>query len=129
MLAADLFYTRNDQWLRRDAQNPDIFTLGLTRYGADELGELVFAELAQAGKTIGAGAPFGVVELVKAVAELISPLAGEVLESNLAVAQSPGLVNESPFDAGWIVKLKTSGDWPSDLMNAAQYRAFRGLDE
>lgn len=128
MISDDFFYTRNDQWLRRDAQNPGICTLGLTRYGADELGELVFAELPDVGAQIALGAPFGVVESVKAVAELTSPLAGEVLESNLAVSQHPELVNESPLDRGWIVRLELRGQWPQNLMNAAQYAAFRGVE-
>lgn len=133
MLAADfptdLFFTRNDQWLRRDAQNAAVCTLGLTRYGADELGELVFAELPTAGAEIALGAPFGVVESVKAVAELTSPIAGEVLESNDAVSQNPELVNQSPLERGWIVRLRLSGDFPQNLMSAAQYAAFRVLDE
>lgn len=128
MISADLFYTRNDQWLRRDAQNSEVFTLGLTRYGADELGELVFAELAEAGAPIALGAPFGVVESVKAVAELSSPIAGRVLESNRAVAQNPELVNESPLERGWIVRMQLGSEWPQNLMNAAQYAAFRGAE-
>ncbi|PQV65483.1 glycine cleavage system H protein [Abditibacterium utsteinense] len=127
MLSADLFYTRNDQWLRRDTENPGALTLGLTAYGAAELGELVFAELPEPGARIAVGAPFGVVESVKAVAELISPVAGEVVESNAAVAQNPELVNDSPLEQGWIVRLQSTGEWPQNLMNAEQYAAFRAL--
>ncbi len=128
MPSDDTFYTRNDQWLRREP-NGDILTLGLTPYGANELGELVFAELPEPGKFIAQGTPFGVVESVKAVAELICPVAGDVVASNAAVAQTPDLVNDSPLENGWIVRLRLTGDWPQNLMDAGQYAAFRGPNQ
>lgn len=122
-LPADCLFTPNDEWLRREG---DTLTLGLTDYGQNELGELVFVELPGVGTKIQAGAPFGVVESVKAVAELMSPLAGEVVAVNEAVAKEPTLVNESPYDNGWLVRVRVSDDvMVSGLMDAAAYARFR----
>ena len=122
-LPDDYFYTRDDTWLRRDG---DTLTIGLTEYGQNELGELVFVELPESGAAVRAGTPFGVVESVKAVAELVSPLAGKVVASNEEVAQEPALVNESPYERGWLVRVEMEGEnLPPELMTAAQYASFR----
>ena len=128
-LPADYFYTAADFWLRRDGienQNEQIWTLGLTDYGQNELGELVLIELPAIGAILRAGVSFGVVESVKAVSELVAPLAGEVIAVNEAVASEPSLPNESPFERGWLLQIRAIGTAPP-LMNAAQYAAFRKL--
>lgn len=123
-LPNDCLYTPADQWLRREG---DILTIGITDYGQNELGELVLVELPDAGANVRAGASFGVVESVKSVSELVSPIAGRVVESNSAVAAQPTLVNDSPFEAGWLVRIEVSGELPSNLMDADAYAAFRKL--
>lgn len=122
-LPADCLYTPTDEWVRRDG---DTLTLGLTDYGQNELGELVFVELPGVGTSIRAGKSFGVVESVKAVAELVSPLAGEIVAVNEAVAGEPTLVNESPYERGWLVKVKVRDESSlTGLMDAATYARHR----
>lgn len=104
----------------------DILTLGVTDYGQNELGELFFVEFPAVGVRVEAGMPFGAVESVKSVSELVSPVAGEIVAVNEAVAQDPSLVNESPYERGWLVRVEIeSAALPSDVMDAAQYAAFR----
>jgi glycine cleavage system H protein len=122
-LPADCFYTRSDLWLRRDG---DIFTVGITDYGQNELGELVLVEMSPPGNVVSAGESFGVVESVKAVSELVSPIVGEIFEGNQALSVQPELVNVSPFERGWLAKIKIAGEVPA-LMDAAEYAAFRKL--
>lgn len=122
-LPADCLYTPTDEWLRREG---DTLTLGLTDYGQNELGELVFVELPPVGTMVRAGMPFGVVESVKAVAELVSPLAGAIVAVNEAVAGEPTLVNESPYQSGWLVRLKVGDETAlSGLLDAAAYARLR----
>ncbi len=104
----------------------DTLTLGVTEYGQNELGELFFVEFPAVGTRVEAGRAFGAVESVKSVSELVSPVAGEIVAVNEAVAQNPALVNESPYEQGWLVRVKIdSAAPPSDVMDAAQYAAFR----
>ena len=108
MLPDDRFYTENHFWLR--LENDEI-TLGLTPRGADDLGELNFAELAQPGQTVQEGQSLGVVESVKSVQELLCPCDGTVVESNALVVQNPEIVNESPLERGWLLKIRPSQDF------------------
>ncbi|MBW3636963.1 MAG: glycine cleavage system protein GcvH [Armatimonadetes bacterium] len=122
-IPAGCYFTRQDQWMRREG---DILTLGVTEFGQNELGELFFVEFPAVGTHVQAEKPFGAVESVKSVSELLSPVAGEILAVNEAVAQNPSLVNESPYERGWLVRVKIeSAELPSDVMDAAQYAAFR----
>lgn len=122
-LPADCQFTRQDQWIRREG---NVLTLGVTDYGQNELGELFFVEFPAQGARVEAGKPFGAVESVKSVSELVSPVAGEIIEVNDAVAHEPSLVNESPYERGWLVRVQSdSAELPSDVMDAAQYAAFR----
>ncbi|RYG67062.1 glycine cleavage system protein GcvH [bacterium] len=123
-LPNDCLYTPADQWLRREG---DVLTIGITEYGQNELGELVLVELPEAGTNVRAGASFGVVESVKSVSELVSPIAGKVVSSNEAVAGEPTLVNDSPFEEGWLVRIAIEGELPTGLMSPAAYAAFRKL--
>lgn len=122
----ELFYTASDEWLRPESDGT--ITLGITDYAQGELGELVYVEVTPVGERVAAGGSFGVVESVKAVGELHSPIAGEVVSANAEVVDSSGLVNESPYENGWLVRLKP--DQPLDtsqLMDAAAYAAYRAL--
>ena len=120
---SDLKYARSDEWAKDDGE---IVTIGITDYAQHELGEIVFVELPDIGANIAAGAPFGVVESVKAVSELISPVGGQVVEINAPLIDSPDTINESAFEKGWLIKIKTSDRAPLDaLMSADEYSAYR----
>jgi glycine cleavage system H protein len=121
---AGLQYTRSDEWIKVEG---DVATIGITDYAQHELGEIVYIELPEVGSNLSPGVPFGVVESVKAVAELMSPLGGEVLESNQPLSDDPSIVNSSPFDNGWMIKVRVAGEINnSDLLDADAYTAYRG---
>jgi len=123
-IPSELKYTRSDEWVRLEG---DIVTIGITDYAQHELGELVFIELPEIGQQLSPGVPFGVVESVKAVAELNAPVAGEVTEINDALEAEPAQINESAFENGWIVKARLENpDALNDLMSADEYAAYRG---
>jgi glycine cleavage system H protein len=105
MVPQDLRYTKDHEWVRLAG---DEATVGITQFAADQLGDIVFVDLPPAGKVLAAAATFGVVESVKAVSDLFSPLSGEVIEMNSALAGQPELVNSDPFGAGWMVRLKVA---------------------
>lgn len=120
----NLFYTSSDEWLRLESDGT--ITLGITDYAQGELGELVYVEVTPIGERVVAGGSFGVVESVKAVGELHCPVAGEIVAANAEAVESSGLVNESPYENGWLARLQP--DQPLDtgqLMNAAAYAAYR----
>jgi glycine cleavage system H protein len=116
----DLRYTDDHEWLRVEG---DVGVVGVTAYAADQLGDIVFVELPAPGATFAARQAFGVVESVKAVSDLLAPVAGEVVEANGALADRPELVNSDPYGEGWMVKLRLSGDdGGGGLMDADAYR-------
>lgn len=114
----DLQYTKSHEWVRVEG---DSVVIGITHYAQDQLGEVVFVELPSVGDAVEAGEEMGTLESVKAVSEMLSPLSGEVTEINEALEDSPDLVNQSPFDEGWLVKIKGSVD---GLMDAQSYAAL-----
>lgn len=101
----DLRYTASDEWVRQDG---DTVTVGITAFAAEQLGDIVYVQLPEAGKSFAQGDSVGEIESVKAVSDLYAPLAGEVVESNSALDTSPGTVNEDPYGQGWLMKLKLS---------------------
>jgi glycine cleavage system H protein len=101
----DLRYTKDHEWVRVDG---DSATVGITAYAADQLGDIVFVELPEVGRAVEQFAAFGVVESVKAVSDLFAPVSGEVTEANPALAASPELVNSSPYQDGWMVRVRIS---------------------
>jgi glycine cleavage system H protein len=101
----DLRYTKDHEWVRSDG---DTATVGVTAYAADQLGDIVFVELPEAGRSLEQFAAFGVVESVKAVSDLFAPVSGEVVEANAALAASPELVNTSPYEDGWMVRVRVA---------------------
>jgi glycine cleavage system H protein len=101
----DLRYTKDHEWVRADG---DTATIGITAYAADQLGDIVFVELPDVGRTLEQFATFGVVESVKAVSDLFAPLSGEVVEVNGALAASPELVNTSPYEDGWMIRVRVT---------------------
>lgn len=118
----ELKYTKDHEWVRIDG---DIATIGITEFAQKELGDIVYVEVETVGETIEAGEVFGTVEAVKTVSDLFMPLSGEILEFNEELESSPELVNESPYEGGWMVKVKISGD-TSDLLDASEYAELVG---
>lgn len=103
MVPTELRYTKDHEWVRVDG---DEATIGITQYAADQLGDIVFVELPETGRTLEQFATFGVVESVKAVSDLFAPLAGEVVAANDALAGSPELVNSDPYGEGWMLRVR-----------------------
>ncbi len=122
MVPTDLRYTKDHEWVRVEG---DAATVGITEYAAGQLGDIVFVELPDAGRTLEQAATFGVVESVKAVSDLFAPVGGEVLQSNAALTASPELVNGDPYGAGWMIKLRPGNQEEIDgLLDAAAYDAL-----
>jgi glycine cleavage system H protein len=120
----DLLYHPEHDWARIDSQAPDIATLGITWYAQDALGEVVFFEPPMVGGTVRKGEPYAEVESVKAVSDVVAPFSGEVIQVNEALAENPGIINEDPYGAGWLVKVRLSELSERDgLMDAPTYRA------
>jgi glycine cleavage system H protein len=109
-LPEDVCYTEDHEWARPE---DDSVRIGISDYAQDQLGDIVFVELPEIGDTYEAGEEFGTVESVKAVSELYMPVGGEILAVNLDLEESPGLVNESPYNDGWMIEVKP-GD-PAEL--------------
>jgi glycine cleavage system H protein len=119
MVPGDLRYTKEHEWVRVDG---DEATVGITQYAADQLGDIVFVELPDAGRLLDQFATFGVVESVKAVSDLFAPVSGEVTATNDALAGSPELVNSEPYGGGWMVRLRLAHPAQLDaLLDAAAY--------
>ncbi len=119
----NLLYTSDHEWLRRDDDSPDEVTIGVTEFAQEQLGDVVYLELPAEGTALTAGEPFGEIESAKTVAELIAPVSGELIAVNGELEQRPELVNESPFDEGWIVRVRISDAAELDnLLDAAAYR-------
>lgn len=115
-------YTKDHEWVNLDG---DTATIGITAYAADQLGDVVFVELPEAGRKVKKGEAVAVVESVKAASDVYSPLSGEVLEANAALADNPQTVNEAAESGGWFMKLKVSDKSELDgLLDEAAYREF-----
>jgi glycine cleavage system H protein len=115
-------YTKDDEWV--DA-NGDLGTIGLTHEAQCRLGDIVYLELPEVGKALDAGKPLGVVESVKAVFEIFSPVSGEVVEINGELKDAPEKVNADPHGAGWLVKVRLKDRAELDaLMDAAAYETY-----
>jgi glycine cleavage system H protein len=116
----DLLYHREHDWVRIEG---DEAVLGITWYAADSLGELVHYEPPQEGGNVDQDAPYGEVESVKAVSDLVAPLSGEVLEVNRKVVDAPETVNHDPYGDGWLVRIRLTDPSERDmLLDAEAYR-------
>jgi glycine cleavage system H protein len=116
----ELLYHPEHDWARIDG---DEAVLGVTWFAQDALGELVHYEAPDVGSTVGKDASYGEVESVKAVSDLISPLSGEVLEVNQQVVDAPETVNDDPYGAGWLIRIRmTNSDEREQLLSVADYR-------
>ncbi|WP_339867296.1 glycine cleavage system protein GcvH [uncultured Algoriphagus sp.] len=119
----ELKYTKDHEWVKIDG---DVATIGITEFAAGELGDIVYVEVETLGETLDTNEVFGSVEAVKTVSDLFMPVSGEILEINPELEDSPELVNESPYENGWMIKVKITGDLPSDLLSAAEYAELVG---
>jgi len=121
---ATLKYTNDHEWARREG---DLIRIGITEFAVEQLGEVTLVDLPSAGAKIERGAHFGDIESVKAVSELFAPVTGEVVEVNGALASKPELVNEAPYEAGWMLLVRPASAAELDtLLDAAAYEALLG---
>lgn len=115
-------YTKDHEWVKADG---DVYVVGISAHAAEQLGDVVFVELPEVGKTFSKGDDMAVVESVKAASDVYAPVSGEVVEANQAIVDEPAKVNEDPQGAAWFVKLKISDASELDaLMDEAAYKAF-----
>jgi glycine cleavage system H protein len=115
-------YSKEHEWIRVEG---DVATVGITQYAQEQLGDVVFVEVPQAGRKVAKGEACAVVESVKAASDIYAPVSGEVVEANAALADSPGDVNAEPMGKGWFFKLKLANRGElSGLLDEAAYAAF-----
>jgi glycine cleavage system H protein len=115
----ELRYTEEHEWV---ATRADVVRVGITEYAQDQLGDVVFVDLPEAGRAVTAGEPFGEVESTKSVSELFAPLDGEIVAVNDAVSDSPELINSDPYGEGWLVEIRVADENAvSGLLDADAY--------
>ena len=120
MLPEDLKYTKEHEWIKFEG---DFILIGITDYAQGELGDIVFVELPSVGETFSENDTIGTIEAVKTVADIYCPVDGEVVELNTDIENSPELINSSPYNDGWLIKLKVSSDSKKDhLLTHKQYQ-------
>lgn len=119
---ADLKFAESDEWFRVE---DDVVTIGISDYAQDQLNDIVYVEYKDVGDTLSAGDSFGEIESVKAASEVYSAIAGEIIEVNSDLEDSPEIVNADPYGSGWMVKIKASDLSGLDaLMDAAAYDTY-----
>jgi glycine cleavage system H protein len=123
---SEVRFTEQHEWVRVDGNEA---TVGITKYAAEQLGDVVYVEMPEAGRKVGQGGEAAVVESVKAASEIYAPVGGEVTANNPALTDAPDTVNQDPEGAGWFFKLKIADTGElAKLMTAAQYADFvKGL--
>lgn len=119
----NLKYTAEHEWLQR--LDDGDYRMGITDYAQHELSDIVYVELPEVGATFAVGDTMAVAESVKAASDIFAPIAGEIVAVNEKLEESPELVNESPYQLGWMVVLRPAGELPA-LLDAAAYRAQLG---
>jgi glycine cleavage system H protein len=117
----ELKYTESHEWLR--IEDDDLITVGITDHAQALLGDLVFVELPEVGSEFVSGDECCVVESVKAASDVYMPISGEIVEVNEALIDKPEIINNSPYDNGWLFKMRASADELDDLMDADTYQA------
>ena len=122
MTPEGLRYTKDHEWAKKDGE---LVTVGITHYAQDQLGDVVFVELPAVGKKVEAGDTFGVVEAVKTVSDLFAPVGGTIVEVNAALGAEPGLVNQSPYEGGWMIRIRPANPAEVDtLLDAKGYSSL-----
>lgn len=118
-IPAELKYTKDHEWVKLEG---DIATIGITEFAQSELGDIVYVEVETVGETMAQEEVFGSVEAVKTVSDLFLPMSGEIIEFNEALEATPEVVNNDPYGAGWMVKVRVSDPSEFDaLLDAAAY--------
>lgn len=120
-MSAELLYSKDHEWVR--VESDGVAVIGVTDFAAEQLGDVVYVDLPEAGSEIAAGTEMGEIESTKSVSDLFSPIDGTVSEINQAVVDEPELVNSSPFEEGWLIKA-TFEALPDDLLSAEEYKAL-----
>ena len=120
-MSAELLYSKDHEWVR--VESDGVAVIGVTDFAAEQLGDVVYVDLPEAGSEITSGTEMGEIESTKSVSDLFSPISGTVQEINDAVVDSPELVNSSPFGEGWLLKARFE-QLPDDLLSAEGYKAF-----
>ncbi|ATG16650.1 TPA: glycine cleavage system protein GcvH [Providencia alcalifaciens] len=124
----ELRYTREHEWLRDEGNGE--FTVGITEHAQETLGDMVFVDLPNVGDVVSAGDDCAVVESVKAASDIYAPISGEIIAVNDALSDSPELVNESPYQEGWIFRIKMTDDSQlADLIDAQGYLSMIAAEE
>ncbi|MBX7231782.1 MAG: glycine cleavage system protein GcvH [Bdellovibrionales bacterium] len=114
------YYTKDHEWAQVDE---NVVTIGITDYAQDSLGEIVYVELPEEGQKVTQGEPFGVVESVKAVSDLLAPVSGTVIEVNTSVVDQPGVLNDDPFNEGWLMRIEMDTEKElANLMRSPEYK-------
>jgi glycine cleavage system H protein len=121
----NLVYTADHEYVAR-TDDPAVVRVGITDYAQSELGDVVFVNLPKPGDRLDSHQSFGTIEAVKAVSELYSPVAGEVVEANPAIESDPAVVNRDPYGEGWMVKLRIKPDALKSLLSPDAYRSHIG---
>jgi len=115
----DLYYAKTHEWLRID---DDIAVVGITDFAQNQLSDLTFVELPEVGREVVAGDEVAVLESVKAASDIYAPIAGEIIEVNMDLEDTPEMINNSPYDEGWLFKIKFIREEDvDDLMSAEEY--------
>ena len=116
----DLLYTESHEWVHIEG---DLATIGISDFAQHELGDIVFVELPEVGTKVSSGEPCGSIEAVKAVEDLISPVSGKVEEKNTDLEDSPDLINKSPYEEGWLIKVRLANNEElENLLSAIEYK-------
>lgn len=118
----DRRYTKTHEWVKLDG---DVATVGITDYAQNELGDITYVELPEVGDQVTKSEPFGVIESVKAASDFYAPVDGEVIEDNQQAVDAPDLLNSSPYDQAWLIKVRASDPSQIDgLMESSEYEKF-----
>jgi glycine cleavage system H protein len=122
----ELRYTRTDEWVRVEGEEA---VVGITDYAQSELGDIVYLELPEVGRYLQVDEPFGVIESVKAASDLYAPVEGEVVAVNSALQAALETINEDPYGAGWLIRIRLKDPAQLDtLLSADEYRRYRQLE-
>jgi glycine cleavage system H protein len=121
---ANLKYTKDHEWLKVDGEQAYV---GITDHAQHELGDIVFIEVETVGEILGKHESFGTIEAVKTVSDMFMPVSGEILEFNESLTTNPEIINQDPYNKGWVIKIRlTDSGEISDLLEPAQYQSLIG---
>ena len=121
MIPEDLFYSAEHEWVRLDG---DVAIIGITDFAQDQLGDIVYVDLPAEGESLESGTVVGELESTKSVSDVFTPVSGEVIARNDALEATPEVINSDPYGEGWLIKVRTTGEDPTDgLLTAEAYSA------